>query len=240
APETVQAVRQVLAAGGAPESLALPVATALGEGAADRLRADPWQLLHIAGVRPEQADGFARALLGAESRPDDERRGRAFTVWLLEQAALAGHTSLEAPALTAALAQRGVPDADAALQSALAEGEALVFQDALEEPGAPAPTPEADGDEEETGEERPVRVLVGLERYALAEESLADGLARLINSAPGEHGPAEGWERAAAAARGSAGELIRAVSGHGLVLHTGSEAARAEPARLLAGARALG
>ncbi|MYX40879.1 DNA helicase RecD, partial [Streptomyces sp. SID89] len=110
-----------------------------------------------------------------------------------------------------------------ALQSALAEGEALVFQDALEEPGAPAPAPEADGDEEETGEERPVRVLVGLERYALAEESLADGLARLINSAPGEHGPAEGWEEAAGAARGSAGELIRAVSGHGLVLHTGGE-----------------
>ncbi|GAB1330568.1 helix-hairpin-helix domain-containing protein [Streptomyces sennicomposti] len=242
APETVQAVRQVLTAGGAPESLALPVATALGEGAADRLRADPWQLLHITGVRPEQADGFARALLGAESRPDDERRGRAFTVWLLEQAALAGHTSLEASALTSALALRGVPDADAALQSALAEGEALVFQDALEDPGTPAPAQESDGDgdEEETGEERPVRVLVGLERYALAEESLADGLARLINSAPGEHGTAEGWEQAAAAARGSAVELIRAVSGHGLVLHTGGEASRAEPARLLAGARALG
>ncbi|MFD8611992.1 helix-hairpin-helix domain-containing protein [Streptomyces sp. NPDC059631] len=244
--ETVEAVGRVLAEGGAPQALAAAVATALGEGAADLLRADPWQLLRVPGVRPEQADGFARALLGAECGPADERRGRAFTVWLLEQAALAGHTALEAPALTSALAQRGVPDPDEALQSALAEGEALVFQDALDEPGAPAapapaPVPgEEDGGEGEKGEGRPVRILVGLERYALAEESLADGLARLVNSVPKEDGPGEDWERAAGAARGSAAELIRAVAGHALVLHTGGEASRAEAARLLREARALG
>lgn len=232
APESVQAVRRVLAQGGAPETLAPQVAAALGEGAEERLHADPWQLLHVTGVRPEQADGFARALLGAECGPDDERRGRAFTVWLLEQAALAGHTALEAPALTAALAQRAVPDPEAALNGTLAEGEALVFQDALED--APA-TEEAD---EDGG--RPVRVLVGLERYALAEESLADGLARLINSAPKEGGSATDWERAAASAQGSAAELLRAVAGHGLVLHTGGEASRVEPARLLVEAGRLG
>ncbi|MEU7056429.1 helix-hairpin-helix domain-containing protein [Streptomyces sp. NPDC046197] len=249
APEAVQAVRLVLSEGGAPDALAPQVAQALGEGADDRLRADPWQLLRVTGVRPEQADGFARALLGAECRPDDERRGRAVTGWLLEQAALAGHTALEAPALTAALAQRGVPDPDAALQSALAEGEALVFQDALEAPGAARQPQETqdeqheayNGDEGDEGDEaRPVRILVGLERYALAEESLADGLARLVNSVPKEDGPAEDWERAAASARGSAAELIRAVAGHGLVLHTGGEASRAEPARLLAEAHRLG
>ncbi|MFJ2718377.1 helix-hairpin-helix domain-containing protein [Streptomyces sp. NPDC087437] len=232
APETVQAVRRVLAQGGAPETLAPQVAAALGEGAEERLHADPWQLLHVTGVRPEQADGFARALLGAECGPDDERRGRAFTVWLLEQAALAGHTALEAPALTAALAQRAVPDPEAALNGTLAEGEALVFQDALED--APA-TEEAD---EDGG--RPVRVLVGLERYALAEESLADGLARLINSAPKEGGSATDWERAATSAQGSAAELLRAVAGHGLVLHTGGEASRVESARLLVEAGRLG
>ncbi|MEU0599344.1 helix-hairpin-helix domain-containing protein [Streptomyces sp. NPDC006393] len=235
APQTVQAVRQVLSEGGAPETLALPAAAALGEGAGEQLRADPWQLLRVTGVRPEQADGFARALLGADCGPDDERRGRAFTVWLLEQAALAGHTSLEAQALTAALAQRGVPDPDAALQGALAEGDALVFQDALDEPGAPAAE---DGDEDDS--RRPVRVLVGLERYALAEESLADGLARLVDSVPKEDGPAEDWERAAASAQGSAAELIRAVAAHGLVLHTGGEASRVEPARLLDEAHRLG
>ncbi|MFI8242025.1 helix-hairpin-helix domain-containing protein [Streptomyces sp. NPDC085866] len=233
AAEAVETVRRVLREGGAPEALAPQVATALGEGADTALREDPWQLLRIGGVRPEQADGFARALLGAACGPDDERRVRAVTVWLLEQAALAGHTTLELPALTAALAQRGVPDADAAVQDTIAEGEALVFQDALEEPGAPAPQEE---DDEE--EERPVRVLVGLERYALAEESLADGLARLVNS-PSEEA-AERWEAAAAGAAGGAAELVRAVAGHGLVLHTGAEAARAEPAALLGAARAAG
>ncbi|MET8978684.1 helix-hairpin-helix domain-containing protein [Streptomyces sp. NPDC004539] len=232
APELVDAVRGVLAQGGAPEALASQVATALGEGAGELLREDPWLLLRVAGVRPEQADGFARALLGAECGPADERRGRAMTLWLLEQAALAGHTALELPALTAALAQRGVPDADEAVQDTVAEGEALVFQDALEEPGA------APAQAEEDDEERPVRVLVGLERYALAEESLADGLARIVNALPKDDSP--GWESAASAAPRGTAELIRAVASNGLVLHTGGEASRTEPAALLDAARALG
>ncbi|MFG2951681.1 helix-hairpin-helix domain-containing protein [Streptomyces adustus] len=238
APETVEAVRRVLAEGGAPEALAPQVGAALGEGAPDELRADPWQLLRVAGVRPEQADGFARALLGADCRPDDERRGRAVVGWLLEQAAVAGHTALELPALTAALAQRGVPDGEAAVQNALAEGEALVFQDALEEPAAAAGRRDDAAQDGEEAQPRPVRVLVGLERYALAEESLADGLARVINALPKE--AAAEWEAAAATVSGSAAELIRAVAGHGLVLHTGGEAARAEPAALLGATRALG
>ncbi|MEU9184590.1 helix-hairpin-helix domain-containing protein [Streptomyces sp. NPDC048484] len=251
AAESVDAVRAVLVQGGAPDTLAPQAAATLGEGADGQLREDPWQLLRVAGVRPEQADGFARALLGAECGPDDERRGRAITVWLLEQAAVAGHTALEAPALLAALAQRSVPDPDAAVQSALAEGDALVFQDALDEPGEP-PAPrrseeENEGHEGDEGDEgvegaedaevRPVRVLIGLERYALAEESLADGLARVVNSLPREDGAATAWEPAAT---GSAAELIRAVAGHGLVLHTGGEASRAESASLVAAARSLG
>ena len=236
APDVVEAVRGVLVEGGAPDGLAGQVAVVLGEGAGELLRADPWQLLRVGGVRPEQADGFARALLGAECGPDDERRGRAVTVWLLEQAALAGHTALELPALVAALSQRGVPDPDAAVQETLAEGEALAFHDALEEPGA---APAGDDDEDEEGE-RPVRVLVGLERYALAEESLADGLARLINSVPKADGSDAEWERIADSAGGSAGELIRAVARHGLVLHTGGEASLAEPAALLRAGGELG
>ncbi|MFE4700232.1 helix-hairpin-helix domain-containing protein [Streptomyces sp. NPDC056738] len=236
-PEAVAAVRAVLAGAGAPEGLAAQVVTVLGEGADDRLREDPWQLLRVPGVRPEQADGFARALLGAECGPDDERRGTALTVWLLEQAAVAGHTALDAPALIAALSQRSVPDPDTAVQSAVAEGEALVFQDALD--SAPPAAAAADDDAEEP-QERPVRILIGLERYALAEESLADGLARLVNSVPKEDGSAAGWEREAASAPRSAGELIRVGGAHGLVLHTGGEASRAEVAALLHAARALG
>ncbi|MET7360238.1 helix-hairpin-helix domain-containing protein [Streptomyces sp. NPDC005562] len=255
ATETVEAVRAVLAEGGAPPALAEPTAAALGEGAEEDLRADPWQLLRVPGVRPEQADGFARALLGAECGPDDERRGRAVTVWLLEQAAVAGHTALDLAALTAALGQRAVPDPDAAVQSALAEGDALVFQDVIE--GADVPVQRAqeeargggaddtadEGAEEGQEPERPVRVLIGLERYALAEESLADGLARVVNSRPGESGSdpaADDWEAAAAQASGSTAELIRAVAGHGLVLHSGGEEARAEPAALAAAAASLG
>ncbi|MEU6538848.1 helix-hairpin-helix domain-containing protein [Streptomyces sp. NPDC047000] len=243
---SVDAVRGVLAEGGAPGALAPQAAAVLGDGADALLREDPWRLLRVAGVRPEQADGFARALLGAECGPDDERRARAVTGWLLEQAALAGHTALEAPALTAALAQRGVPDPEAALQAAIGDGEVLVFQDALEEPGTPAPRPaegtggEGDGEGGEDTAGRPVRVLFGLERYALAEESLADGLARLVNSVPKADGPAEEWEQAAAGVRGSAGELVRAVAGHGLVLHTGGAASLADPATLVRAARALG
>ncbi|WP_019066068.1 helix-hairpin-helix domain-containing protein [Streptomyces hokutonensis] len=236
--ETVASVRQVLVEGGAPETLGAQVAAALGEGADDRLREDPWQLLRVPGVRPEQADGFARALLGAECAPDDARRGRSVIGWLLEQAALAGHTALEASALTAALAKQGVPDPDAATQSAIAEGEVLVFQDALDEPAVPVQRTDDETEAEEDAE-RPVRVLIGLERYALAEESLADGLAKLINSVPKEDGSAAEWEQAGAA-KGSTGELIRAVAGHALVLHTGGEASLEEPAALLHAAAGFG
>ncbi|MCC5475072.1 helix-hairpin-helix domain-containing protein [Streptomyces barringtoniae] len=235
APQAVEGARRVLAEGGAPQALAPQVAAALGEGADAALREDPWQLLRISGVRPEQADGFARALLGAACGPGDERRARAITVWLLEQAALAGHTALELATLTAALGKHDVPDPDAAVQSTLAEGEALAFQDALEAPGAAAAQA---AEEDADAEERPVRVLVGLERYALAEESLADGLARLVNSLPEEAGQA--WQAAVDAVSGGAAELVRAVAGHGLVLHTGAEAARAEPAALLGAAHAAG
>lgn len=288
----VDGVRQVLAAGGAPEALAEKATEVLGERAAEALGEDPWQLLAVPGVRPEQADGFARALLGAAAGPGDERRAQALVGWLLEQAALAGHSALEAAALRAALAQRSVPDPDDALQTAIAEGAVLVFQDAVEEPGRARP---ATGEDDEEAEQ-PVRILLGLDRYAMAEESVADGLARLLNTfepAPeedaaadagedgegtadgeaaaeaGEQGAGErtesapegaaaepaatgagpepvrpspaAWEAAAAAAPSpSAAELIRAAAHSGLVAHTGAEAARAEPAALVAAARSLG
>ncbi|MFJ9043180.1 helix-hairpin-helix domain-containing protein [Streptomyces sp. NPDC102347] len=233
---TVGEVREVLAQGGAPAALAASAASVLGEGAAGVLRDDPWQLLRVPGVRPEQADGFARALLGGETGPADERRGRAVTVWLLEQAAPAGHTVLEMAALTEALGRQGVPAPEDAVRDAIAEGDVLVFQDGL---GHDAGDDGGEGEATES-EEQPVQVLVGLERCALAEESLTDGLARLINSVPKQDGAGEDWERAAAAAEGSAGELIRAVARHGLVLHTGGEAALAEPAALLDTAHAMG
>ncbi|MFH8760438.1 helix-hairpin-helix domain-containing protein [Streptomyces atroolivaceus] len=237
-PGAAEAVAAVLAGGGAPEALARPAAEALGEGAAQALREDPWQLLSVPGVRPEQADGFARALLGAECGPDDERRTAALVGWLLERAALRGHTALDADEVRTALAGFAVTDPGEAVQHAVDEGVVLVFQD-----GVDATEPESPGEAEETpedgtrGDAEPVRVLLGLDRYALAEESLADGLARLVNSC--DKG-ADWTEAAAAAPSSSAGELIRAAAAAGLVAHSGGEAARAEPAALIAAAHGLG
>ncbi|WP_415960048.1 helix-hairpin-helix domain-containing protein [Streptomyces sp. 021-4] len=240
-PEAVDAVRAVLTEGGAPEALAAPATGTLGEQAAELLRADPWQLLAVPGVRPEQADGFARALLGAACGPDDGRRTAALVGWLLERAALQGHTALDAEAVRAALAERAVSDPEEAVRDAVEEGVALVFQEGTD-PTEPDAAYEEDGEapaEAETGTEapEPVQVLLGLDRYALAEESLADGLARLMNAC--EKG-ADWAEAAAAAPSPSAAELIRTAATAGLVAHSGGEAARAEPAALIAAARGLG
>ncbi|MEU3223823.1 helix-hairpin-helix domain-containing protein [Streptomyces sp. NPDC006976] len=236
-PEAVTAAASVLSAGGAPAALAEPAAALLGDRAAEVLREDPWQLLALPGVGPEQADGFARKVLGAGCGPDDERRTAALTGWLLERAALQGHTALDADQVRTALAGRGVSDADAAVQHAIAEGVVLVFQDG---PEGEEPAEEAGGTagDEASGEPaEPVRVLLGLDRYALAEESLADGLARLVNACEKD----ADWSQAASSAPSpSAAELIRAAGAHGLVAHTGGEAARAEAAALIAAARGLG
>ncbi|NUW01251.1 helix-hairpin-helix domain-containing protein [Streptomyces sp. CAI 127] len=237
-PEALDAVRAALGAGGAPEALARPAVGALGEQAAELLRTDPWQLLAVPGVRPEQADGFARALLGADCGPDDGRRTAALVGWVLERAALQGHTALDAEAVRAALAERAVSDPDAAVREAVEEGVALLFQEGEDE------EPEEDEAAEEGGlapdadtAREPVRMLLGLDRYALAEESLADGLARLVNACE----KAADWAEAAAAAPSpSAAELIRTTAAAGLVAHSGGEAARAEPAALIAAARGLG
>ncbi|WP_431946627.1 helix-hairpin-helix domain-containing protein [Actinacidiphila sp. bgisy167] len=241
--DAVAAARTVLAAGGAPESLAEAAVAALGERAGDALREDPWQVLALAGVRVDQADGFAKALLGSGCDPDDPRRVRALVVWLLERAAERGHTALEWGALGAALERNGVTDAEETLRAAVADGLVLVFHVPDERVDARPAAGEEDDDE------APVRLLLGLDRYALAEESLADGLGRLLNTIDADASRDEAsrdempqdWEGAAGAVPSpSAAALIRAVASSGLVLHTGGEAAREEPAALVAAARSLG
>ncbi len=252
-------MRALLAEGSAPEELARRVTETLGEGAESVLRADPWQLLAVPGVLPEQADGFARALLGDEAGPDDPRRAVALVVRLLERAALRGDTVLTPDALGRGLAGHAVPDPEEAVRQAVDAGAVLVFEDALD--AGPVPSAMTEGEAEAEEEERPVALLVGLDRYALAEESLADGLARVAGtfaSAEPAGGPADsaetadgapagaagtddGWQAAAgSASTSSARELIRAVAGSGLVTHTGGEASRGEVAAALVAARALG
>jgi hypothetical protein len=229
-PGAVAAARDVLVEGGAPGELAEEAVRVLGEGAGGALRGDPWLVLGVGGVRVDDGDAFARSVLGGECGPGDERRGRALVGRVLEDAARHGHTAVPSAELLAALGGYAVPDPAAAMSAAVTEGQVLVFRDASQA------LPEAAPDDEEDAEAN-VPLLIGLDRYALAEESLADGLIRLLRSFDTE----ADWEQAATAAPSpSAAELIRAAASSGLVVHTGGEAARHEPAALVAAARAAG
>lgn len=133
-------------------------------------------------------------------------------------------------------------DPGAAVQHAIAEGVVLVFQDGPDDEAAEEPQDEGEGGADTAAQEdaqpaEPVQVLLGLDRYALAEESLADGLARLVNACEKD---ADWSDAASSAPSPSATELIRTAAAHGLVAHTGGEAARAEPAALIAAASGLG
>ncbi|MHA6758908.1 ATP-binding domain-containing protein [Streptacidiphilus sp. PAMC 29251] len=272
--DALRATAEVLAAGGAPAELVTATVATLGEAAPVLLRENPWAVLGVPGVRPEHADGFARGLLGAACGPDDPRRAQALAVWLLSRAALRGHTAVELTDVSAGLEKQGVTDAPGALVQMLGEGgdgSVMHFPEALpQEPGSHrAAGPSASSADEEDEEEPPVRVLLALDRLALAEDSLADGLVRLISTFEGDPvpatdgsdtdgsdadgsdtepdvpaepaAPALDWDAAASAAPSpSAAALIRAVAEAGLVLHTGGEAARAEPVALVRAARGLG
>ncbi|MFJ8231114.1 helix-hairpin-helix domain-containing protein [Streptomyces sp. NPDC094448] len=236
APGAVAAARAVLARGRAPEESAPAVVEALGERAAAVLQDDPWRLLAVPGVGPEQADSFAQTLLAGDCGPGDPRRTAALIVRELERAALRGDTAVPSSAVLAALAGRAVPDPGEALGQAVADGTVLAFPTGADGRTEPAQEtdagPAGEGTEDPgSGEEAPAGpVLLAVDRYALAEESLADGLARLARS-----GPDPRWESVAEPT-----ELTRALAAHGLVLHTGGEAARAEPAGLAGAARSLG
>ncbi|WP_443070879.1 helix-hairpin-helix domain-containing protein [Streptomyces sp. NBC_01476] len=239
-PGAVEEARAALVGGGAPAELAADAVRALGERAGEALREDPWGVLGLPGVRVEHADAFARAVLGAACGPDDVRRARALVGYLMERAAEQGHTALTADALQTALSRHAVPDPAAALAAAVEDGRLLAFR------AGTGPEQTAAADDEEDGDEpADVPLLFGLDRYALAEESLADGLVRVLRSFEGTAQDAaeaaEVWEKAAAGApTRSAAELIRAAAGSGLVVHTGGEAARVEPAALVTAARAAG
>jgi hypothetical protein len=179
----MSSLREALAAGGAPVTLAPAAAAALGARADVELAEDPWRLLAVPGVRPDQADAYARARLGPAARPDDPRRARALVCWLLERAARDGHSAVPAARIRRALPAFGFADADAALARAVAEGAVLALDGAGDSPG--------DGEEP---------LLLALDEWAMAEESLAEGVARLLatarNLGPGD--PGAEYVRAAA------------------------------------------
>src|ERR1700690_3462019 len=61
------ATAQLLAACRVPARFAGPAVAMLGRTARDQLREDPWLLLVLPQIRPDQADWFARKLLGGQA-----------------------------------------------------------------------------------------------------------------------------------------------------------------------------
>jgi exodeoxyribonuclease V alpha subunit len=153
------AVAELLFAAALPVRPAFGAVEAFGPGAADVLKDDPWRLLEVNGVDVRTADRFAIATL--EDRPDktDPRRGRAQVAHALGRAARDGHTVVPHTTVIAALAGLDAPDPDTALAAALDEGRVLGF--------------------EEYDAEGEVQLLYGLERYAMAEAAIAEGIVRL-------------------------------------------------------------
>jgi exodeoxyribonuclease V alpha subunit len=236
----------------------------LGPAAAGQLREDPWRLLQIPQIRPDQADWFARQLLAGQASRQDPRRGRALVVHLLVKAARDGHTAVPAEAVLTALRRFGLDEPRPAVVAAIDDGSVLPFEalGVAEDPdgeagaaqfgeaeataaadvgaadggaadggaadvGAPdvgaadGGTPDADVDQPADGDAVGPGTLLALTRYAIAEESVAEGLQRLAATA-------EPITSAPAAADGADAELddrqraaVEAVAEHGVSVLTG-------------------
>jgi exodeoxyribonuclease V alpha subunit len=128
----------------------------LGGDAARHLRDDPWALLRLPGIDVNTADRFARQCIPGVT-PDDPRRLSGLVCWALARRAREGHTVAGAAEIGAEIAPYGVTDAAAALAAADDAGVIVVHDD------------------------DPPRLA--LARYAQAEESVADSIARLLASA---------------------------------------------------------
>jgi exodeoxyribonuclease V alpha subunit len=164
------AVAELLHHAHLPVRVAAAAVDLLGGGAATVLQADPWRLLDCVGggsgaLQPRDVDRFALATL--DERPDkaDERRGRAFTSYVLARASRDGHTVLPEETVAAALAGLDIPIPAAAIEAAIDDTSVMDF---------PAPGGGT--------EDAPARLL-GLSRYAMAEDSVAESLHRLLATA---------------------------------------------------------
>jgi exodeoxyribonuclease V alpha subunit len=158
-------VAALLHAAGLPARIAAAAVDVLGPTAAAVLAEDPWQLLDTGGVQPRDADVFALRVLADRPEKSDPRRGRAFTAYVLARAARDGHTVRLAPTVTAALEGLGVPDPEAAIDAAVTDGVVAAY------------------DVGETDDGNASERLIGLTRYAMAEDAVAEGLARLTATA---------------------------------------------------------
>jgi exodeoxyribonuclease V alpha subunit len=161
-------VVELLVGAGLEAKLAAGAADALGADAARRLRDDPWALLGLSGVSLLDADRLAVAILPGVTR-EDVRRGRAIVALTLRTAARDGHTTLPADLVMAALRAERVSDPAAAVVAAVESGDVLEHEPPLPEDPEAAPDPA-------------LRTL-SLARYGMAEEAVAENVARLAASA---------------------------------------------------------
>jgi exodeoxyribonuclease V alpha subunit len=176
---------QLLAACQVPARFAGPAVAMLGRTAQDQLRQDPWRLLALPQIRPDQADWFARKLLRGQATPQDRRRGRALVSYLLARAARGGHTAVPAGVIAGALARFRIGDPAAAIAAAVDEGAVLPFE---ADPGEADPG-EADPGEADPGEADPGEADPGEAADPAGGEFAAeDGLADSDDSSDSENG----------------------------------------------------
>jgi exodeoxyribonuclease V alpha subunit len=150
----VYEVAMLIVPAGLDARIAGRVVDLLGPAAPRLLRDDPWRLLGVYGVAPGEADRVARAALPGITR-DDPRRARALVGWVLARHARDGHTVSSRSVVADGLVEFGTGDPEAAIAAAAAA--ALIVET-------------DDG-------------LIGLTRYAEAEDAVAQGVARLLATA---------------------------------------------------------
>lgn len=204
----------------------------LGGSAARQLRGDPWRLLSVPQLKPDQADWFARQLLGDGADPQDPRRGRALVTHLLAQGARDGHTAMPAAAVARSLGRFRISDPAAAIEAAIDEGTVLPFGTSGEQAAAgPDPAGAPAGPAASPDPAAGTGVLLALARYAMAEDAVAEGLQRLAALAEplpdDQPGSAAGQTPADAAQRDETEldetqlDAVRAVAEHGVCVLTG-------------------
>jgi exodeoxyribonuclease V alpha subunit len=179
-------VAGMLVPAGLPARVAGRAVEVLGDGAARLLREDPWRLLELPEVKVVDADRAAVAILPGVRR-DDPRRGRALVVHTLARAARDGHTVYPAELVAAALVAEGIADPAAAVAAACETGAVLAVEVPAPGPAGPDAAAADVPQEPAAGSLSAGPLLAGsllaLDRYAMAEDSIAEGIARLITTA---------------------------------------------------------
>ena len=163
-------VAELLFRANLPVRAAFGAVDAFGRDAATVLQTDPWRLLEVPGVEVREADRLALAILDERPTKEDRRRGRALTCWVLTRAARDGHTVMPEATVVAALVGIDAPDPAGAIAAAIDDGTAVEIlndDDAAAEPARE----------------------IGLLRYAIAEDTIAEGLTRLATTASPLGGP---------------------------------------------------